>query len=71
MGVIATIDHEKFPKQGEWYKREVSVCFNYDLSHKVDGVIIREDIEAPFLTIIILDDYRVVLATECQYSLKG
>jgi len=70
MGVISTIDHEKFPKQSEWYKREVSVCFNYDLSHKVDGIVIRDDTEAPFCTIIMLEDSRVVLATECQYTLK-
>jgi len=68
MGVVSTIDHDKFPKQGSFKGRRCQVCFNYDLSGSVGGTIVRDDREAPFRTIIQLDDGRFVLATECQYS---
>jgi hypothetical protein len=32
------------------------------------GTIVRDDNEPPWRTIIRLDDGRVVLASECQYS---
>lgn len=67
MGVVATIDYDRFPKQGDWLGCRTRVCFNYQ-SQIVMGTIIRDDDEAPFLTIIRLDDGRFVLATECQYS---
>jgi hypothetical protein len=68
MGVERNISHDKFPKQGMWIKKRVKVCFNYDADHHVMGTIVRDDAEYPHKTIIQLDDDRVVLATECQYS---
>jgi hypothetical protein len=68
MGVVANVGIDQMPKQGSWLGRRTRVCFNYDTSRTVMGTIVREDDEAPFVTIISLDDGRVVLASECQYS---
>jgi tRNA A37 threonylcarbamoyladenosine synthetase subunit TsaC/SUA5/YrdC len=48
--------------------------FNYDTTNIVFGTIIRDDTECSsegnkLVTIIKLDDGRVVLDTECQYGL--
>jgi len=68
MGVVANIDYDKFPKQ-RWKGERCKVFFNYDTSESIGGVIVRDDIEAPHITIIQLDDGRFVLATECQYQI--
>jgi hypothetical protein len=68
MCVVANISHDKFPKQGNWLNRPVSVCFNYDTSKRMTGTIVREDAEAPGVMIIALDNGRFVLSTECQYQ---
>ena len=47
---------------------KVDVCFLYDKGTIIDGVVIRDDKEYPFVTIIRLSDGRVILATECQFS---
>lgn len=71
MGVVATIDADKFPRQGSHLGCEVKVCFNYDSSRIIRGRIIRDDMEEPFRTVIMLEDERVVLSIECQYSLPA
>ncbi len=68
MGAVKNITFDKFPKQGTYAGRETEVCFHYDTSRRLKGVIVRDDVEEPFLTIIKLEDGRHVLATECQYS---
>lgn len=75
MGVEKNISMDKFPKQHlpeetvmGGIGRIVDVCFRYDLSKRIRGVIIRDDKEDPGVTIIRLIDGRVVLSTECQYS---
>lgn len=68
MGAYENISHDRFPKQGAYLGRAVDVCFNYDLSHRVRGRIVRDDTEEPGRLIIALDDGRYVLSTECQYS---
>ena len=68
MGVEANISYKKYPKQGSHLGKRVSVCFNYDTNRLIDGTVVRDDMEAPWRTIISLDDRRVVLASECQYS---
>ena len=68
MGSVETIDASKFPKQGRDLNKTVKVCFNYDLSRQLSGVVVRDDAEEPFQTIIKLDDGRYVLTTECMYS---
>lgn len=75
MGCVETITCEKFPKQAdETYEypqlgRRVKVCYHYDTSKFHYGVIVRNDIEEPFETIIKLDNGNYIRATECQYSL--
>lgn len=68
MGVSAFIDFDSYPKQGRYLKARTRVVFKYDTSREVQGTIIRDDIEGDGLTIIQLDDGRVVLGSECQYS---
>ncbi|WP_376960083.1 hypothetical protein ABNQ39_20445 [Azospirillum sp. A26] len=63
------ITHNTFPKQGRFLGRRVRVAFNYDTANAVLGTVRREDDEAPGRMIIELDDGRLVLSTECQYSL--
>jgi len=68
MGVQKGISRFTFPAQGSHLAKKVKVCFNYDTSETIFGKIIRDDAVAPFLTIIELNDGRIVLATECQFS---
>lgn len=68
MGVVQGISFDSFPRQGSYLGRRVRVCFNYDTGRTIGGVCIRDDAEAPGLTILRLDDGRVVLSTECQYQ---
>jgi hypothetical protein len=69
MGCVATINSGcfDFPKQGLHYAKRVQVAFHYDTSKTVGGNVVRDDAEEPWVTIILLDDGRYVLATECQY----
>jgi hypothetical protein len=56
-----------YPRQGSNLGQPCEVCFNYDTAHSVSGVIVRDDVEAPYQTIIRLDDGRYVRSVECQY----
>lgn len=69
MGVVDNIRHDKFPEQGSWKGRRCRVMFNYE-EPEIAGVIVRDDRQPPFRTIIQLDDGRVVLSTECQFSIE-
>ena len=71
MGSHKNIDDVKFPKQGFFLHKKVRVCFNYDTSKIVKGLVVRDDAEEPGHMIIALDDGRHVLATECMYSLES
>lgn len=68
MGVVANITADKFPKQSDKINRRVSVCYHLDISKCQKGIVVRDDIEAPHVTIFKLDNGRYVLATECQYA---
>lgn len=68
MGVVANITVTEFPKQGDLAGKRVLVCFHHDKSRVVEGVVLRDDVEAPYRRIIHLDDGRVVLDTECQFQ---
>jgi len=68
VGVHKNIGFDKFPKQGGALGLEAKVCFNYDPMKEITGVIVRDDVEEPGVTLIQLTDGRVILATECQYS---
>lgn len=71
MGVVNNIRHDKWPKQSEELGRETNVTFNYDTTRSQKGVIVRDDAEEPFMTIIKFGNDKFVLATECQYSYPG
>lgn len=71
MGVVTNIDLDKFPKQGIFVGRRVTVCFNYDYNHVIQGIVLRQDVEEPLETIIGLVDGRVVRSTECQWTLTS
>lgn len=68
MGHDPNIGHDRFPEQGLHLGRRVEVCFGYDTSRLLGGRCIRDDAGEPYRTIFMLDDGRVVLATECQYA---
>lgn len=70
MGIVVNISHNTFPKQSPDLGRRILVCFNYDLSRQLEGVIVRDDMEEPGRMIIKLDDERYVLSTECQWTYK-
>lgn len=69
MGVENNIKYDKFPVQTKYSGKKVEVCFNYDTSSMVKGVIVRDDKEKPLRTIIELVDGKFVLGTECQYRI--
>jgi hypothetical protein len=69
MGVIGNISAMAFPKQGDWLGKRVEVCFQYNADHTIGGMVVRDDREEPFRTLIRLDDGRYVLTTECQHTL--
>ncbi len=57
-----------WPEQGTYLNRRANVFFHYDASNGMEGTIVRDDCEAPYITAIRLDDGRVVSTAECQYS---
>lgn len=71
MGVHENVGIDRFPKQGAGVGKRVLVGFNYDTSKWVEGTIVRDDVEAPFETIILLGDGRLVRACECQHTLPN
>lgn len=70
MGSVKNISFNQFPKQSSDLGKVVNVCFNYDTSRLIEGIIVRDDAEEPNVTIIRLADGRYVLDTECQYTIK-
>lgn len=71
MGLHENISFDKFPKQGKQLNKRTTVCFSYDTTKRISGIIVRDDMESPGKTIIKLDDGRYVEASECQYTFVG
>ena len=69
MGYCKNITIDTFPKQGIQLGAVVDVCFRYDTTKLIRGVVVRDDMEHPWETMIRLDDDRYVLASECQYTI--
>ena len=69
MGISPHINADTYPEQGTFVGRRVKVCYEYDTSRMVEGVILRDDKTEPGLLIIHTDDGRALLGTECMYSL--
>jgi hypothetical protein len=71
MGVSAFVSGTKYPEQDKnSIGKRVGVYFNYNTETKYLGTMLRYDKTEPYQCIIQLDDGRVVLATECQYSFE-
>lgn len=70
MGCVATIAHDKFPRQSAIHPpgTRLRVSFHFDTTYSLLGTVVRNDVEPPNRMIIALDDRRYVLDTECQYS---
>jgi len=70
MGCVENVNPPagRFPRQSEHVGGRTEVCFHYDSARRVGGTIVRDDREAPWVTLIALDDGPTVLATECQYT---
>jgi len=64
------IDSFQLPEQGSSKGRKTDVCFHYDTSRLLEGIIVRDDIEKPYTALIHLQDGRVVDTVECQYCPK-
>lgn len=67
MGCHPNISDTKFPKQGRYLNKPMRVLFNYS-DPELRGMMVRDDMEEPFISIIKLEDGRHVLTSECQYS---
>jgi hypothetical protein len=67
VGCHASISATKFPKQGSLLGVRVAVVFHY-AKPELGGVIVRDDMEEPYETIVRLDDGRHVRSVECQYA---
>jgi hypothetical protein len=68
MGYHPNITATKFPRQGSFLNKRVQVCFRMETSKLFPATVVRDDAEDPFLTIIRLDNGKVVLGSECQYT---
>ena len=70
MGFIENIDFNKFPMQDNEIKGRITkVIFHYKTDRQpIEGLILRDDLEEPHRTIILLRDGRIVLGDECQYT---
>ena len=71
MGCVKTIKLNKWPKQGKWLHLRAYVCFYYNTDEIITGTYVRDDAEAPWITIIKLDDDRYILTSECQHCPIG
>jgi hypothetical protein len=69
MGVEQNISFANFPRQGNFLGKLTEVCFDYDTSQTVAGIVVRYDVEHPFRTIIQLANGNYVLGTECQFRI--
>lgn len=68
MGCHKNIDIDKFPKQSGRVGQKTEVCFRYNPNDKLDGEIIRDDVEEPFMMLFRLTDGRIVSDLECQWK---
>ena len=69
MGVVNTIGFDKFPKQGVQLNQKVEVCFHYNTTKVIEGIIIRDDAEDPYITLIKLAECcRIITLDEYNYN---
>jgi len=59
---------DDWPEQGDCLGLKAEVMFKGDSCQMTSGIIVRDDIQMPFYTIIELEDGRFVMGHECQYA---
>jgi len=63
------VTSSRFPQQCEArLKRKVWVYFHDNLIKRIAGKLVRCDEEMPYVTIILLEDGRYVLDSECLFE---
>lgn len=70
MGYHKNIGPDRWPAQSVITGKRVVVIFNFDLSFQLEGTLVRDDTEEPDISIIMLDNGKALLTTECQFRLK-
>lgn len=68
MGVHENIGADVYPEQSRYKGERAFVVFHYDTSRKFEATVLRDDKDAPWETLLQLDDGRVVRSVECQWS---
>lgn len=67
-----SVGFDTFPRQFQQnVGQRVRVRFRYDYARTIEGRVVRDDAEAPWVTAILLDDNRLVMSTECMYNYIG
>lgn len=67
MGCVKNIYKDHFPAQGSNLRKIVKVIYHYNTKESDYGIIVRDDIEMPFETLIQLENGNIIRGTECQW----
>lgn len=62
---VFKLSADKFPKQGNYFRKQVDVFFDVGAAESIRGVVVRNDVEPPHVTVIRLINGRHVLGSEC------
>jgi hypothetical protein len=62
------VTRDRFPAQSEQLGARCVVAFNGDLANLIADEIHATTVEEPCRTIVLLDDDRTVLGSECAYT---
>jgi hypothetical protein len=65
---MATITHDSFPAQLPILGAEAVVALDNDVINVVTGRIVRADAEEPHVAVLLLEDGRAVLGSECVFT---
>lgn len=65
---MSKIGKETYPEQFGSVGDRVLVAFKYDIANPLPATVLRDDAEEPFTTVLRLDDGRIVMGSECQWS---
>lgn len=57
-------------KQGNWLNNKTEVCYHFNTNELEMGIVIRDDMESPWITVIKTERGRYILTTECQHCPK-
>ena len=68
MGIVKNIGYNLSPKASENVGKRIEECYVCEEDILKNGIIVRDDIEEPFETIIRVENIRYIRAEECQFS---